>query len=138
MAQTAAQKAQAAERRAEVAAQKAQEAQDAADLEETQRAEKIAEQVKANRSRYKLIERNIHFTTLDDVEIVVPIAMKTKTYRAMSESGLDGFEQLMTFVFEPHHLTEAVDELDIFDTTLLVSIWYHEFAKIQEAQSLGE
>lgn len=123
---------------AQTAEQKAEAAEKAAEEQEAKRVAELEAQVKANRKRYKLIERNLHFTTIDGTEIVVPLTMKVKTYRAMTESTLGGFEQLYEFVFVPLGIAHEVDELDMFDITLLVNAWFHEFRTLQGAQSLGE
>lgn len=131
MAQTAAQKAEAARKVAELA-----EAE--AEREETARREKLEAQVKANKARYRVIENNLHFLIPGEDDIVVPLTMKTKVYRQMTESNGNGFDQLIEFVFAPLGLEDRIDELDIVDTTLLVNAWFHEFAQLQGATSLGE
>lgn len=131
MAQTAAQK-------AEVARKAAEAAEIEAEREEEERRAKLEAQVKANKARYRVIENNLHFLIPGEDDIVVPLGMKTKTYRAMTESTGGGLDQLMEFVFAPLGLVDRVDDLDILDTMLLVNSWFHEFAELQGAVSLGE
>lgn len=103
-----------------------------------------AAEAKVNAPKTQVIDRKLHFRPeLDEkgkqpADLVIPLAMKTKTYRAMTESTTGGLEQLYDFVFTPLGVAAQVDELDIFDTTALVNSWFKEFAKLQEAQSLGE
>lgn len=130
--------AQTAEEKAALARKAAERAEAELEAEQEERRVKLEAQVKANRARYRVIENNLHFLVPGEEDIVVPLTMKTKVYREMTESTENGLGQLIEHVFVPLGLEDRVDELDIIDTTLLVNAWFYEFGKLQGAASLGE
>lgn len=88
----------------------------------------------------RVIENSLHADTAEG-EIVLPLLLKTKTYRAMADSGLNGVEQMIEYVVLPNggkKLVDRIDELDISVTTQLSNDWFHAITDRQEAKSLGE
>ena len=87
----------------------------------------------------KVIENNLHATTAEG-EIVLPLLLKTKAFREMAGSGLNGLEQLITYVVLPaggKALVNRIEELDISVTQRLASDWFEAIAE-RQGTSLGE
>lgn len=88
----------------------------------------------------RVIENNLHADTAEG-EIVIPLLLKTKIFRAMADSGLNGLEQMIEFVLMPNggkKLVDKVEELDISVSMRLAGAWFDAITARQEAESLGE
>lgn len=88
----------------------------------------------------RVIENNLHADTAEG-EIILPLLLKTKTFRAMADSGLNGIEQMIEFVALPlggKRLVDKIDELDVSVTGRLSNDWFKAITDRQEAASLGE
>ncbi len=89
----------------------------------------------------RVVENNLHADTAEG-EIVLPLSLKTKTYRAMADSGLNGLEQLIEFVVLPapggKGLVAKIEELDVFVALKLQEAWFHAVMNREDVKSLGE
>ena len=103
-------------------------------------AAKKAEEVDPFFLETRVIENNLHADTAAG-EVVLPLSLKTKVFRQMRDSGLDGLDQIETFVLKPipggQKIIDTLEDLELSVTMTIVNDWYAAITERQGA-SLGE
>lgn len=89
--------------------------------------------------QFRLIEKNLHVLTSTQGELVLPLQVKTKVFRRISEIDDDEMKQLFAMLDElgDADTPRKLDELDIFETQQIVGRFFEEFAKKAQA-TVGE
>jgi len=91
-----------------------------------------------NEPEFRIVENNLHVITTTEGEIVLPLKVKTKVFRAISEID-DELKQLFALLDDlgDSHTPAVLDELDIFETQQIVARFFEDFQKKAQA-SVGE
>jgi len=87
---------------------------------------------------FRIVENNLHVITTTEGEIVLPLKVKTKVFRALSELD-DEMKQLFAMLDDlgDAETPQKLDELDIFETQKIVARFFEEFQAKAQA-SVGE
>jgi hypothetical protein len=95
--------------------------------------------VPSTRPKTMVVGNTFIAQTTDQGEVKVRLIFKTKLIRAIRDKGdeLDQFIALLDGIGDKKTI-EQLDELDIFETTEIVSKFFTAFARRQEIASLGE
>lgn len=88
--------------------------------------------------QFRLVEKNLHVLTSTQGELVLPLQVKTKVFRRISEID-DEMTQLFAILDDlgDEDTPRKLDELDIFETQQIVGRFFDEFAKKAQA-TVGE
>ncbi|MBF4628892.1 hypothetical protein [Curtobacterium flaccumfaciens] len=87
---------------------------------------------------FRLVEGSLHVITTTQGELVLPLTVKTKVFRQLSEID-DELKQLFAMLdaLGDTDTPAKLDELDFFETNQIAARFFDEFAKKAQA-SLGE
>jgi hypothetical protein len=113
-------------------------ATETADAPEVEEVPFLDVEPKSNKPKYFVAGDTFIGQTSDQGELRVKLTFKTKLVRAIRDKGdeLDQFIALMDGIGDSKSIAQ-LDELDIFETTEIVSAFFQAFAQKQDAR-LGE
>lgn len=86
---------------------------------------------------YKVDGKAFTWTTEDESEVTIPLRVKMKTLRAMSDVDMDADGMFKMIEAIAPGQSEALDEMDVNDFTNMFGAWQKEYQALSGA-TLGE